>query len=102
MHGWWILVVLSSILVVLRSSFFRLPFFSLCFFGFFPTQFIYVVYTLCKRKLLRLGNFVLIIPDQSSVVTPGRTHTQTIIARAVPVTMDFNFAPFALNEAVAR
>ena len=56
-----------------------------------------------KQKLLRLGNLsILIIPGQSSVVAARGTHTQTIVARAVPVTMDFKFAPFALNEAVAR
>jgi len=59
---------------------------------FLPFSFLCFTDGVQKQKLLRLGNLsILIIAGQSSVVPTSGTHTQTIVARAVPVTMDFKF-----------
>ena len=66
----------------------------LCFEFFFASSAHFVQ----KQKLFRFDN--LLIPDKSSVVPARRAHAQTIVARAVPVSMNDKIAMWTTKETV--
>ena len=68
----------------------------LCFEFFFATS----AHIVEKQKLFRLDNFFFLIPDKATVVPTRRAHAQTIVARAVPISMNDEFAMRTSKETV--
>ena len=63
-------------------------------FEFFSADFVQ------KQKLLRFHNLLILVPDKMTIVTPGRAHAQTVVARAVPVSMNDKFAVWTSKKPV--